>query len=149
MSELSDTTAEDRRALLACYRAYCDACQSNHLEKLKHFWQVPAMFTIDVGANKAVHKIVETVAELEDLYGMEFGSASGVDQTIIDQSEVKFFGTDLATVQTSLRHLTKGAVHDRQIASYGCRKTDGNWRFISHISIIIKEANRDGGILQT
>lgn len=81
-----------------------------------------------------VHRVVSTAIELEELYCGEFGKSTGIDKTIIDTSEVRFFGDKLATIETTLRHEVKGKLHDRQHASYGCRKVDGKWMFISHIS---------------
>jgi hypothetical protein len=92
------------------------------------------MFTVDLGGSETVHKLVQTSSELEALYSTEFGSSTGVDETTIDTSDVKFFGEKLATIETTLRHTVKGNLHDRQHAIYGCRKVDGKWVFISHIS---------------
>ena len=67
--------------------------------------------------------------------GIDAGRAStGVDKTAIDTSDVKFFGKKLATIETTLRHTAKGELHDRQHATYSCRKIDGVWWFVSHIS---------------
>jgi hypothetical protein len=124
----------EQAAIEARYREYCDACQSGHLERLKMFWSLPALFTVDSGGPETVHKLVQTSSELESLYSTEFGPSTGVDNTAIDTSDVKFFGENLATIETTLRHTGKERLHDRQHASYGCRKVNGEWVFISHIS---------------
>ena len=124
----------EKEAIEKRYREYCDACQSGHLERLTEFWSLPASFSVDFGGPETVHKIVQTSEELISLYSKEFGSSTGVDKTTIDTSDVRFFGEKLATVETSLRHTVKGNLHDRQHASYGCRKVDGKWVFITHIS---------------
>ena len=128
------TFTTEQAAIEARYREYCDACQSGHLERLTEFWSLPAMFTVDLGAPETIHKLVQTSSELEALYSTEFGSSTGVDNTTIDTSDVKFFGEKLATIETTLRHTVKEQLHDRQHAIYGCRKVDGKWVFISHIS---------------
>ena len=128
------TFTTEQAAIEARYREYCDACQSGHLERLTEFWSLPAMFTVDLGAPETIHKLVQTSSELEALYSTEFGSSTGVDNTTIDTSDVKFFGEKLATIETTLRHTVKEQLHDRQHAIYGCRKVDGRWVFISHIS---------------
>ena len=58
-----------------------------------------------------------------------------MDKTVIDESEVTFYGDKLATIRTSLRHLVGNKLHDKQDALYGCRKVDGEWVFFSHISV--------------
>ena len=128
------TFTTEQAAIEARYREYCDACQSGHLERLKEFWSLPALFSVDFGGPETVHKLVEKSSELESLYSTEFGPSTGVDNTAIDTSDVKFFGEKLATIETTLRHTVKGNLHDRQHASYGCRKVNGEWVFISHIS---------------
>ena len=128
------TSTIEQAAIEARYREYCDACQSGHLERLKEFWSLPALFTVDSGGPETAHKLVQTSSELESLYSTEFGPSTGVDKTTIDTSEVKFFGDKLATIETTLRHTVKAQLHDRQHASYGCRKVNGEWVFISHIS---------------
>ena len=128
------TFATEQAAIEARYREYCDACQSGHLERLTEFWSLPAMFTVDLGGPETIHKLVQTSSELEALYSTEFGSSTGVDNTTIEMSDVKFFGEKLATIETTLRHTAKELLHDRQHAIYGCRKVDGKWVFISHIS---------------
>lgn len=135
-----NTSDRDKTAIETRYREYCDACQSGQLEKLTDFWSLPASFSVDFGGAEPVHKIVQTSSELIGLYNAEFGSSTGVDKTTIDTSEVHFFGEKLATIETTLRHTAKGKLHDRQHASYGCRKIDGKWWFISHISIAEKAA---------
>lgn len=126
--------ASEQAAIEARYREYCDACQSGHLERLTDFWLLPAMFSVDFGQTEAAHQLIQTETELVSLYSKEFGSSTLVDKTTIDTSDVKFFGKSLATIETTLRHTSKGSLHDRQHASYGCRKVDGKWFFISHIS---------------
>ena len=128
------TFTSDQEAIETRYREYCDACQSGHLERLTEFWSLPAMFTVDFGGSETVHKLVETSSELVALYSTEFGSSTGVDKTTIDTSDVKVFGKNLATIETTLRHTMKEQLHDRQHAIYGCRKVDGEWVFTSHIS---------------
>ncbi|KAK4944995.1 aspartate transaminase aat1 [Elasticomyces elasticus] len=122
----------DSNAIEASYRAYCDVCQSGDLSHLPDFWALPALFTVELASGETIQKVIETPAELQKLYGIEFGSASGVDETVIDASKVTFFGPGLATIETELRHLGKGVLHDRQVASYGCRKLKGEWVFFSH-----------------
>ena len=127
-------SATDSETIVARYREYCNACQSGHLDRLTEFWSLPAWFAVDFGEPEIAQKLVETSSELESLYSTEFGPSTGVDKTIIDTQEVHFFGEKLATIETTLRHEVKGHLHDRQHASYGCRKVDGKWMFISHIS---------------
>jgi hypothetical protein len=45
----------------------------------------------------------------------------------------------LATIKTSLRHLAGDKLHDTQLAIYGCRKVDGEWRFVSHLSVEVTQ----------
>lgn len=135
---MSFSEEDDRKAIESRYRSYCDACQSGRLEKLPQFWSLPALFSVDFGGPEPVHELINTPAELKELYGAEFGSSTGVDKTTIDSSKVVFFGEKLATIETTLRHTAKGELHDRQHASYGCRKVDGVWWFVSHISIAEK-----------
>lgn len=129
---------KDKTAIQTRYREYCDACQSGQLEKLTRILVSPASFSVDFGGPEPVHKIVQMSSELVGLYSTEFGCSTGVDKTTTDTSEVHFFGEKLATIETTLRHTVKGKLHDRQHASYGCRKVDGKWWFISHISIAEK-----------
>ena len=119
----------------ARYRAYCDACQSGQLEKVPDFWGFPALFTIDTGKPDTYHQVLNSPEELITLYSTEFGSSTGVDETVIDSSDVVFFGDKLAMITTSLRHLAEGKLHDTQNAIYGCRKVDGEWLFVSHLSV--------------
>ena len=128
------TPASDTAAIESRYRQYCDACQSGHLERLTDFWCLPAQFSVDFGGSEPVCKVVETSSELEALYGTEFGASTGVDKTTIDTSNVIFFGNSLATIETTLRHTAKEALHDKQHALYICRKIDGKWWFVSHVS---------------
>ena len=107
---------------------------NGHLERLTEFWSLPAIFSVDFGKPETAHKLVQTSSELESLYSTEFGPSTGVDKTTIDTSNVVFFGDKLATIETTLRHTVQGKLHDRQHASYGCRKVDGKWWFVSHIS---------------
>lgn len=137
---MSDQTAADKKEIEARYRAYCDVCQSGQLSKLTNFWALPAMFTVELATGDTLQKVIETSSELEKLYGIEFGHSTSVDKTVIDESDVKFFGSNLATIQTSLRHLVKGGLHDEQLAVYGCRKVNGEWVFFSHISKILGAA---------
>lgn len=78
--------------------------------------------------------ILQTAEELVSLYSGEFGSTSTVDQTVIDTQEIEFYGSEAATVKTSLSHFARGTLHDRQFATYGCRKINGVWMFFSHMS---------------
>jgi hypothetical protein len=128
---------DEVKAIEVRYRAYCDACQSNQLEKLPSFWSLPALFTLDTGGAKTSHMLLSTPEEMIKLYSTMFGSTptGGVDKTLIDSSEVTFFGDKLATIKTSLRHLAGTKLHDKQDAIYGCRKVDGKWVFISHLSV--------------
>ena len=106
----------------ARYRAYCDACQSGQLEKVPAFWGFPVLFTVDAGKPETLHQVLSTPDELIKLYSTEFGSSTGVDTTVIDSSEVVFYGDQLATIRTALRHLAGSKLHDTQHAIYGCRK---------------------------
>jgi hypothetical protein len=45
-----------------------------------------------------------------------------------------------APVKTSLRHLAGEKLHDTQDAIYGCRKVDGEWLFVSHLSLEVTQA---------
>lgn len=126
---------DEVKAINARYRAYCDACQSNHLEKLPEFWSLPALFTLDTGEPETTQLLLSTPEEMIKLYSTMFGPTTGVDKTVIDNSEVTFFGDKLATITTSLRHLAGSTLHDKQNAIYGCRKVGGEWVFFSHISV--------------
>lgn len=125
---------DEKAAIEARYREYCDACQSNHLERLTGYWSLPAMFTIDYGGPEPSQRIIQTASELEALYSTQFGASTGVNKTTIDSSEVHFFGNKLATIETTLTHTAKGALHDKQHAIYGLRKVYGKSVFSSHIS---------------
>ena len=126
---------DDAIEITARYRAYCDACQSGQLEKVPSFWQLPALFAVDTGEPETLHLVLNTPDEMIKLYGSLFGPSTGVDETVIDQSEVTFYGDRLATIRTALRHLATGKLHDRQDVIYGCRKVNGEWVFISHLSL--------------
>ena len=119
----------------ARYRAYRDACQSGQLDKVPEFWGFPVLFTIDSGKSETYHQVLTSPEELIELYSTEFGASTGVDETVIDSSEVVFFGDKLAMITTSLRHLGGGKLHDTQNAIYGCRKVNGEWVFASHLSV--------------
>lgn len=134
------TSKVDKAAIEKRYREYCDVCQSGQLERLTEFWSLPAVFIIDYGEPETIRELITTASELEELYG-NFGFSSGIDRTEILSSEVSFFGSQLATIETTLRHTVKGKLHDQQHASYGCRKVDGKWSFISHISSVENAAN--------
>jgi hypothetical protein len=129
----------DVKEIEARYRAYCDACENNQLEKVPAFWGFPALFTVDTGESETLHLVLSSPSELIKLYSTEFGASTGVDKTVIDSSEVTFYGDRLATIRTSLTHLAGDRVHDRQDAVYGCRKVDGEWVFVSHLSIEVTE----------
>jgi hypothetical protein len=109
------------------------------LEKVPSFWGFPVLFTVDIGKPETLHKVLNTPEELIALYSTEFGASTGVDKTVIDSSEVVFFGDQLATIRTSLRHLAGDSLHDTQDAIYGCRKVDGEWVFVSHLSVEITQ----------
>ena len=126
---------DDVKAITAQYRAYCDACQSNQLEKVPSFWSLPALFTVDTGEPQTLHKVLSSPAEMIKLYSTLFGPSTGVDKTVIDSSEVTFYGDKLATIRTSLRHLAGSKLHDKQDAVYGCSKVNGGWVFVSHLSV--------------
>jgi len=130
---------DDVKEINARYRAYCDACESNQLEKVPSFWSLPALFTVDTGDQDTLHLVVSSPEEMTKLYSKLFGPSTGVDKTVIDSSEVTFYGDKLATIRTSLRHLAGSKLHDRQDAVYGCRKVDGEWVFISHLSVDVTE----------
>jgi ketosteroid isomerase-like protein len=125
----------DVKEINARYRAYCDACQAGDLEKVPSFWSLPALFALDTKQPETSQLLLETPAEMVKLYSTLFGSSTGVDKTIIDESEVMFFGDKLATIRTSLRHMIGEKLHDKQVAIYGCRKVAGEWIFFSHISV--------------
>jgi hypothetical protein len=127
--------SDDAREINARYRAYCDACQSGELEKVPSFWGFPVLFTVDIGKPETLHQVLTTSDELIELYSTEFGASTGVDKTVIDSSEVVFYGDNLATIRTALRHLAGDELHDTQDAIYGCRKVDGEWLFVSHLSL--------------
>jgi hypothetical protein len=129
----------DVKEIKARYRAYCDACQSGQLEKVPAFWGFPVLFTVDTGKPDTLHQVLSSPEELIKLYGTEFGSSTGVDETVIDSSEVVFFGDKLAMITTALRHLAGGKLHDTQNAIYGCRKVNGEWVFVSHLSVEVTE----------
>ena len=129
------TNQADVQEIEAQYRAYCDACQSGSLEKVPNFWSLPALFALDTKQPETTQMILGTPEEMIKLYSTLFGSSTGVDKTIIDESEVKFFGDKLATIRTSLRHMVGPKLHDKQVAIYGCRKVSGKWVFFSHISV--------------
>ena len=125
----------DVQQIEARYRAYCDACESNQLEKVPGFWALPAQFTLDTGGSETSQQIVSSPDEMVKLYSTLFGPSTGVDKTLIDSSEVTFYGARLATISTTLRHLAGDRLNDRQDAVYGCRKVDGEWMFVSHLSV--------------
>jgi len=129
------TNEADVKDIKARYRAYCDACQSGQLEKVPSFWSLPALFALDTGKPETSQTVLSSPEEMIKLYSTLFGSSTGVDKTIIDESEVIFFGDKLATIRTSLRHMIGSKLHDKQVAVYGCRKLDGEWVFFSHISV--------------
>ncbi|WP_133066926.1 hypothetical protein [Mycolicibacterium sphagni] len=130
---------DDAQEITARYRAYCDACQSAQLDKVPSFWGLPALFVVDTGASEIINTVLNTPDELIALYSKEFGASTGVDRTVIDSSEVVFYGERLATIKTSLRHLAGNTLHDTQDAIYGCRKFDGEWRFVSHLSVEVTQ----------
>jgi ketosteroid isomerase-like protein len=130
---------DDVREINARYRAYCDACESNQLEKVPSFWSLPALFAVDTGEQETSKTVLKSPEDMIKLYGTLFGSSTGVNKTVIDSSEVTFYGDKLATIRTSLRHLAGGKLHDRQDAVYGCRKVDGKWVFISHLSVDVTQ----------
>jgi ketosteroid isomerase-like protein len=130
---------DDVTEINARYRAYCDACQSNQLEKVPSFWSLPALFTVDTGKPGTLHQVLSSPEEMIKLYGTLFGPSTGVNKTVIDSSEVTFYGDKLATIKTSLRHLAGSKLHDRQDAVYGCCKIDGEWAFVSHLSVDLTE----------
>jgi hypothetical protein len=129
------TLDDEAKAINARYRAYCDACESGQLEKVPSFWAIPSLFTVDEGGADTVSVIVTSKEQLVTFYRKLFGPTTGVDETLIDDAEVTFFGDRLATIKTKLRHLARGALHDKQHAIYGCRKVAGEWEFISHLSV--------------
>jgi hypothetical protein len=102
---------DDVKAINARYRAYCDACQSGQLEKVPSYWSIPALFTVDTGE----------------------------PETLIDSSEVTFYGDRLATIKATLRHMVGSKLHDKQNAIYGCRKVGGEWIFTSHFSVDVTD----------
>ena len=126
---------DDAREIKARYRAYCDACESNQLEKAPAFWGFPVLFNVDTGEPDTLHLVLSSPAELIKLYSTLFGPSTSVDKTMIDSSEVTFYGDRLATIRTALRHLAGSKLHDKQEAIYGCRKVGGEWVFISHLSV--------------
>jgi ketosteroid isomerase-like protein len=126
---------DDVKEINARYRAYWDACQSNQLEKVPSFWSLPALFAVDTGEPETSLMLLKSPEEMIKLYSTLFGASTGVDKTVIDSSEVTFYGDKLATIKTSLRHLAGSKLHDRQDAIYGCRKVNGEWAFISHLSL--------------
>jgi hypothetical protein len=126
---------DDAAEIAARYRAYCDACQSGQLDKVPAFWSLPALFTVDTGAADTAHILLKSPDELIKFYSQLFGPSTGVDKTNIDSSEVVFYGPRLATIQTTLRHMVGSKLHDKQKAIYGCRKVNGEWVFISHLSV--------------
>jgi len=130
---------DDAKEIAARYRAYCDACQSGQLAKVPSFWSLPALFTVDTGQPETAHIILGSPEELIAFYSQLFGPTTGVDQTIIDTSEVTFYGPKLATIETTLRHMVGPKLHDKQKAIYGCRKVGGAWVFISHLSVDITD----------
>lgn len=134
------TTEDDAKEINARYRAYCDACQSGALDKVPSFWGFPVLFSVDTGQPETLHLAISTPEELIQLYSTEFGASTGVDKTVIDSSEVVFYGNQLATIKTSLRHLAGDKLHDTQDAIYGCRKVDNEWVFVSHLSLEVTQA---------
>lgn len=140
---MPDSGGTDRAAISSRYRLYCDACQSGQLEKLTQFWSLPALFSMDFGnGSEPLHKLIQTSSELEALYSSEFGSASRVDKTTVDSENITLFGESLAVVETKLSHWAEEDLYDTMHASYGCRKVDGEWWFVSHISNSEKAGER-------
>jgi len=140
MTNAAAANEDDAKEINARYRAYCDACQSGQLEKVPSFWGFPVLFTVDTGEPETLHLALNTPDELIKLYSTEFGASTGVDETVIDSSDVVFYGNKLATIKTSLRHLAGGKLHDTQDAIYGCRRVDGEWVFVSHLSLEVTQA---------
>ena len=133
------STVDDAKEIEARYRAYCDACQSNQLDKVPSFWSLPAEFTLDTGGPETTQQLLNTPEEMIKLYSTLFGPSTGVDKTVIDSSDVTFYGDRLATISTTLRHLAGDRLNDKQDAVYGCRKVDGEWLFVSHMSVDLTE----------
>jgi hypothetical protein len=90
---------------------------------------------VDTGEPETSLMLLKSPEEMIKLYSTLFGASTGVDKTVIDSSEVTFYGDKLATIKTSLRHLAGSKLHDRQDAIYGCRKVNREWVFISHLSL--------------
>ena len=126
---------DEAKEISARYRAYCDACQSGQLAQVPAFWSLPAMFTVDTGGPDTQHLLLTTPEEMVKFYSQLFGPSTGVDKTIIDTSDVDFYGDKLATIKTTLRHMAGEKLNDKQEAIYGCRKVNGEWVFISHLSV--------------
>jgi hypothetical protein len=129
------THEADAKEINERYRSYCDACQSGQLEKVPSFWSLPALFALDTGKSETSQLLLSSPEQMVNLYATLFGPSTGVDKTIIDKSEITFYGDNLATISTSLRHMIGSKLHDKQNAIYGCRKASGKWVFISHISV--------------
>jgi hypothetical protein len=129
------TKDEEVKAIKARYRAYCDACESKQLEQVPSFWSLPALFTVDTGEQDTLHLLLTSPREMINLYSKLFGPQTTVNKTLIDSSEITFYGDRLATIRTTLRHMAGSELHDRQDAIYGCRKVDGVWVFTFHLSV--------------
>ncbi len=71
---------DDVKELKARYRAYCDACESNQLEKVPSFWSLPTLFTVDTGEPDTLHLVVSSPEEMTKLYSKLFGPSTGVDK---------------------------------------------------------------------
>jgi hypothetical protein len=51
---------DDVKEINARYRAYCDACESNQLEKVPSFWSLPALFAVDAGEPDTSQAVMRT-----------------------------------------------------------------------------------------
>ncbi|AZA84407.1 hypothetical protein C1637_06080 [Chryseobacterium lactis] len=120
----------------ARYRAYCDACESGHLEKLENFWKVPTIFVVNDGAPGVAKHLIKGYDELVSLYRTMFDASTGVDQTVITKQDVTMYGNNLGIIQTELEHYAGERLDNIQKAIYHCVKENGEWYFVAHLSDI-------------
>ncbi len=127
---------KDEQDIIDRYRAYCDACQANELSRLGEFWIFPSFFVFNRNNTKTEIGIISNLDEIVKLYSGSFGPKTGVNKTVIDSQRVEFYANDLATIQTSLRHLAGDRLINTQKAIYGCvKRPDGKWYFMQHLSL--------------
>lgn len=127
-------SVQDDQEIERRYRAYCDACESNQLEKLRSFWKLPAQFFVSSEDGQVFQRVFTSYEDLIEQYGTFFGPSTGVTKTTIKSSEIFHYGENLAAIRTGLEHWSGERLHDTQDAIYVCVKDNGEWFFHAHVS---------------